>query len=172
MAGQSETKKWQWVQKWETTASNRVCLVRLGATVVRTKRSGALLKCALGCALLAHFASKVRSLQAKCALKIGVPRPSAHLKAPQTDLRLAPFPSAQVGCKTQHFCPTCALRFLRWNHIVLVISVVLFIASYCWTQTCFASKQYYSFQINLIFSPLAGTGRESIVLETVVSQRD
>ncbi len=29
----------------------------------------------------AHFASKVQSLQAKCALKIGVRRPSAHLKA-------------------------------------------------------------------------------------------
>jgi hypothetical protein len=36
----------------------------------------------------------------------------------------------------------------------------------------FFHKQYYSFQINLIFPPLAGTGRESIVLETVVLQRD
>jgi hypothetical protein len=31
-------------------------------------------------------------------------------------LRLAPFPSAQVGRKTQHLRPTCALRFLRWKH--------------------------------------------------------
>ncbi len=37
---------------------------------------------------------------------------------------------------------------------------------------CFANKQYYIFQINLNFPPLAGTGRESIVLETVVLLRD
>ncbi len=44
-------------------------LVWSGASVVRTKRSGALLSVHLACALLAHFASKIRSLQAKCALK-------------------------------------------------------------------------------------------------------
>jgi hypothetical protein len=65
---------------------NRVGLLRSGASaIVRTKQSGALLKCTLGCALLAHFASEVRSSQAKCTLKIGVRRPSAHLKAPQSD---------------------------------------------------------------------------------------
>ncbi len=34
----------------------------------------------------------------------------------------------------------------------------------------FANEQYYSFQIKLIFPPLTGTGRESIVLETVVKK--
>ena len=95
---------------------NRVGLVRSDASVVCTKRSGALLSVHLACTLLAHFASKVQSLQAKCALKIGVCRPSAHLKAHQTNFALAPFPSAQVGRKTQHLHPTCALCFLRWNH--------------------------------------------------------
>ncbi len=46
---------------------NRVCLVRSGATVVRTKRSGALLKAA----------PYLRTLQAK----FRVHRPSKHLKS-------------------------------------------------------------------------------------------
>ena len=84
---------------------NRVCLVRSGASVVRTKQSGALLKCALGCALLAHFASKVRSLQAKCALKIGVRRPSAHLKAPQTDFATCALPKCASRAQNPTFAP-------------------------------------------------------------------
>jgi hypothetical protein len=72
-----------------------VSLVRSGASKVHTKWSGVLLSVHLACALLAHFASQVRTLSM---------------------LRLAPFPSAQVRCKTQHLHPTCALCFLHWNH--------------------------------------------------------
>jgi hypothetical protein len=86
-------------------SASRVCLVRSGASVVRTKQSGALLKCALGCALLAHFASKVRSSQAKCALKIGVRRPSAHLKAPQTDVATCAFPKCASRTQNPTFAP-------------------------------------------------------------------
>jgi hypothetical protein len=50
-----------------------------GVNKVRTMRSGVLLSAHLACALLAHFASQVRTLSI---------------------LRLAPFPSAQVGRKT------------------------------------------------------------------------
>jgi hypothetical protein len=106
----------------------------------------------LACALLAHFANQVRTLSI---------------------LRLAPFPSAQIGRKTQHLHPICTLCFLRWNHtrrfcgafyhqLLLDSDLTIFILP---------NKQYYSFQINLIFLPLMGTGRKSIVLETVVSQR-
>ncbi len=49
----------------------------------------------LAWALLAHFTSQVRTLSI---------------------LQPAPFPSAQVGRKTQCLHPTCALCFLRWNH--------------------------------------------------------
>ncbi len=73
----------------------RVGLVQLGASRVHTKRSGVLLSAHLACALLKHFASQVRTLSI---------------------LQLAPFPSAQVGQKTQHLCPTCALCFLHWHH--------------------------------------------------------
>jgi hypothetical protein len=93
----------------------RVCLVRSGATVVRTKRSGALLKCALGCALLAHFASKVRSSQAKCALKIGVCRPSAHLRAPQTDFATCALHKCASRAQNPTFAPY--LRTSFWAEI-------------------------------------------------------
>ncbi len=63
-----------------------------GINEVCTMWSGVLLSAFLACALLAHFASQVRTL---------------------LSLRLAPFPSAQVGRKTQHLRPTCALPFLR-----------------------------------------------------------
>jgi hypothetical protein len=49
----------------------------------------------LVCTLFLHFASQVRTLLI---------------------LELAPFPSSQVGCKTQHLRPTCALCFLCWNY--------------------------------------------------------
>ncbi len=87
----------------------RVCLVRLGTTVVRTKRSGALLKCALGCALLAHFASKVWSLQAKCTLKIGVCRPSAQ--APQTDFVTCALPKCASRAQNPTFAPYLCTSF-------------------------------------------------------------
>jgi hypothetical protein len=77
---------------------NRVGLLRLGASKVRTKWSGALLSAHWACTLLAHFASQVRTLSM---------------------LLLAPFPSVQVGRKTQHLRPTCALHFLCWNHTCL-----------------------------------------------------
>ena len=138
---------------------SRVCLVRSGMSVVRTKRSGVLLKRALGCALLAHFASKVWSLQAKCALKIGVRRPSAQLKAlPHRFCNLRPSQVHKQGAKPN----ICALlaHFIFCVGIILVVSVVLFIASYCQTQTSQPSfcqyKQYYSFQINLISPPPRG----------------
>jgi hypothetical protein len=111
MAGQSETKKWRWIQKWEATVSNRVCLVRSGVTVVRTKRSGALLKCALGCTLLAHFASKVWSSQAKCALKIGVRTPSAHLKVPQTYFATCALPKCASRVQNPTFAPYLRTSF-------------------------------------------------------------
>jgi hypothetical protein len=66
---------------------NRVGLVQLGESKVRTKRSGVLLSVHLACALLEHFAIQVRTLSI---------------------LRLALFPSGQgkYGHKTQHLCPT------------------------------------------------------------------
>jgi hypothetical protein len=84
---------------------SRVGLVWSGASVVRTKQSGALLKCTLGCALLAHFASEVRSSQAKCTLKIGVRRPSAHLKAPQTDFATCALPKCASRAQNPTFAP-------------------------------------------------------------------
>jgi hypothetical protein len=83
----------------------RVGLVRSGASVVRTKQSGVLLKCALGCTLLAHFASEVQSSQAKCTLKIGVRRPSAHLKAPQTDFATCALPKCASRAQNPTFAP-------------------------------------------------------------------
>jgi hypothetical protein len=74
---------------------DRVGLVQLGTSKVHTKQSGVLLSAHFACTLLAHFASQVRTLSM---------------------LRLAPFPSAQVGRKTQHLRPTCTLPFLHWNH--------------------------------------------------------
>ncbi len=68
-----------------------------GVNKVCNMRSGVHLSVHLACALLAHFASQVRTLSI---------------------LQLAPFPSAQVGRKTQHLCPTCALCFLR-----LIVSI-------------------------------------------------
>ncbi len=62
-----------------------------GINEVRTMQSGVLLSVHLACALLAHFASQVQTLSM---------------------LPLAPFPSAQVGRKTQHLRPTCTLDFL------------------------------------------------------------
>ncbi len=89
----------------------RVCLVRSGATIVRTKRLGALLKCALGFPPLAHFASKVQSLQAKCALKIGVRRPSAHLKVPQTDFATCTLPKCTSRAQNPKFAPYLCTLF-------------------------------------------------------------
>ncbi len=78
-------------------------------SVVHTKRSGVLLSAHLACALLSQFASKVCSLQAKCALK-SAPDQFCNLHPSR------PFPSPQAGRKTQHLRPTCALCFLHWNH--------------------------------------------------------
>jgi hypothetical protein len=110
-----------------------VGLVRSGASVVCTKRSGALLKCALGCALLAHFASKDWSSQAKCALKIRVHKPSVHLKVPQTDFATCALPKYAGRAQKSNICALLA-HFVFCFGIILVVSVVLFIASYCWTQ--------------------------------------
>ncbi len=63
-----------------------------GINKVCTMQSGVLLSALLAWALLAHFASQVHTWSI---------------------LRLAPFPSAQGGCKTQHLRPTCALHFLH-----------------------------------------------------------
>ncbi len=93
------------------TCGNRVDLVQSGASVVRSKRSGALLKCALGCALLAHFASKVRSSQAKCTLKIGVCRLIAHLKAPQTDFATCALPKCASRAQNPTFAPDLHTSF-------------------------------------------------------------
>jgi hypothetical protein len=112
--------------------NNRVCLVRSGTTVVRTKRSGALLKCALGCALLKHFASKVWSLQAKCALKIGVCRPSAHLKVPQTDFATCALPKCASRAQNPTFSPYLHTLFSALESYLLFLWC-FFIASYCWT---------------------------------------
>jgi hypothetical protein len=146
-----------------------VGLVRSGASVVHTKRSGTLLKCALGCALLVHFASKVRSSQAKCSFKIGVRRPSAHLKAPQTDFATCPLPKCASRAQNPTFAPYLHTSFsaLESYSSFLWCFLLRVIAGLRPHNLCFANKQYYSFQINLIFLPLAGTGRESIVLETV-----
>ncbi len=79
--------------------SNRVGLVRLGMTEVCTKPSWVLLSAHLACTLLAHIACQVRT-----SLSI---------------LELVPFPNLQVGCKTQHLRPTCALCILHWNYTPL-----------------------------------------------------
>jgi hypothetical protein len=50
-------------------AKEITALVWSGASVVPTKQSRVLLSVHLACALLAHFASKVPSLQAKCTPK-------------------------------------------------------------------------------------------------------
>ncbi len=85
---------------------NRVGLVRSGASVVRTKWSGALLSAHLACALLAQFASEVRSSQAKCALKIRVSQAKCALKsAPDQFCDLRP---SQVRKRAQN--PT-----LEWS---------------------------------------------------------
>jgi hypothetical protein len=63
-----------------------------GINEVHTMQSGVILSAHLACALLAHFASQV------CTLSI---------------LQFVPFPSAQVGRKTQHLHPTGTLCFLR-----------------------------------------------------------
>ncbi len=160
---------------WVTAMlSIRVGLVQSGASVVRTKRSGVLLKCVLGCALLAHFASKVRSSQAKCALKIRVRRPSAHLKAPQTDFATWALPKCASRAQNPTFAPYLRTSFSALESYSSFLWCFLspVIAGLRPHNLRFANKQYYSFQINLIFPPLAGTGRESIVLETEVLQRD
>ncbi len=82
---------------------------------MRTKLSGALLKCAVGCALLAHFASEVRSSQAKCALKIGVRRPSAHLRAPQTDFATCALPKCASRAQNPTFSPYLRTSFSSEN---------------------------------------------------------
>ncbi len=143
-------------------------------SIVCTKRSGALLKCALVCALLAHFASEVRSSQAKCALKFGVRRPSAHLKAPQTDFATCALPKCASRAQNPTFAPYLPTSFSALESYSLLLWCFLLpvIAGLRPHNLRFANKQYYSFQINLIFPPVAGTSRESIVLETVVSQRN
>ncbi len=141
---------------------------------MRTKRSGALLKCTLGCALLAHFTSKVWSLQAKCALKIGVRRPSAHLKAPQSDFVTCALPKCASRAQNPTFAPYLRTSFSALESYSSFLWCLLLpvIAGLRPHNLRFANKQYYSFQINPIFPPLTGTGGESIVPETVVSQRD
>ncbi len=141
-----------------------MCLVRFGASVVHTKRSGALLSAHLACALLAHFASEVRSSQAKCA----------HLKAHLTNFAACTLPKCTIRAQNPTFAPYLHTSFsalesyssFLWSFLSPVI------AGLRPHNLCFANKQYYNFQINLIFPPLTGTGSESIVLETVVLQRD
>jgi hypothetical protein len=134
---------------------NRVGLVWSGANVVRTKWSGVLFKCALGCALLAHFASKVRSSQAKCALKIGVRRPSAHLKAPQTDFATCTLPKCSSRAQNPTFAPYLRTLFsaLESYSSFLWCFLLPVIAGLRPHNLCFANKQYYSFQINLFSHP-------------------
>ena len=61
-------------------------------------------------ALLAKCASRA---QANCALKSAPDRLVCTTLAPnRTKHTLV----SKLGHKTQHLCPTCALRFLRWNH--------------------------------------------------------
>ncbi len=74
-----------------TPLIDTIYAVIIGVNKARTMQSGVLLSAHLACALFAHFASQV------CTVSI---------------LWLAPFPSAQVGCKTQHLRPTCAVSFL------------------------------------------------------------
>jgi hypothetical protein len=132
-----------------------VGLVRSGASVVSTKRSGVLLKCALGCALLAHFASKVWSSQAKCTLKIGVCRPSAHLKAPQTDFATCALPKCASRVQNPTFAPYLCTSFsaLESYSSLLWCFLLPVIAGLRPHNLRFANKQYYSFQINQVSHP-------------------
>ncbi len=88
-------------------------MVRLGARV-RTKQSGALLSAHLACALLAHFASKVCSLQAKCALKSAPDRfcdlrPSQEVEWSYQE-RDATFCALSGFARDSVLRPTCELR--------------------------------------------------------------
>ncbi len=116
-----ETGGWTCSHKFTHPTVIRVCLVRSGASLVRTKRSGALLKCALGCTLLAHFANKVWSLQAKCALKIGVCRPSAHFKAPQTDFATCALPKCASRAQNPTFAPYLCTLFSALESYLLFL---------------------------------------------------
>ncbi len=122
---------------------------------MRTKRSGALLKCALDCALLAQFASKVRSSQAKCALKIGVCRPSAHLKVPQTYFATCALPKCASRAQNPTFSP-----YLRTSFSALESYSSLL---YSFLSPVFAASRPPSldFAIVLVPSPSFSTLRSS-----------
>ncbi len=122
---------------------NRVGLVQTGTSVVRTKRSWGLLKCALGCALLAHFASKVRSLQAKCAPKIGVCRPSAHLKASQTEFATCALPKCASRVQNLTFAPYLHTSFSALESYSTFLWCLLLpvIAGHRPHNLCFANKK-------------------------------
>jgi hypothetical protein len=112
----------------------------------------------------------LRLLQAKSA----VCKPSAHLKAHQTDFATCALPKCTSRAQNPTFAPYLRTSFsaLESYSLFLWSFLLPFIAGLRPHNFCFANKQYYSFQINLIFPPLAGTGRESIVLGIVVLQRD
>ncbi len=116
------------------------------------------------------LAPYLRTLQAKFAVR----KPSAHLKAHQTNFVTCALPKCASRAQNPTFVPYLRTSFsalesyssFLWSFLLPVI------AGLSPHNHCFANKQYYSFQNNLIFPLLAGTGRGSIVLETIVSQRD
>jgi hypothetical protein len=120
---------------------------------VRTKLSGVLLSVHLACALT-------------CALC----KASAHF----VDFATCALPKCASRAQNPTFAPYLCTLFSALESYSLFLWSFLspVIAGLRPHNLRFANKQYYSFQINLIFPPLAGTGRESIVLETVVLQRD
>jgi hypothetical protein len=89
-----------------TLSCNTVCLVWLGASVVHTKRSGALLSVHLAFALLAHFVNFATCALPKCASRAQNPTFFASLA-----------------------------HFVFCVGIILVFVVELFIASYCCQQS-------------------------------------
>ena len=62
-----------------TLSCNRVCLVQSGASVVHTKRSGALLSVHLAFALLAHFVNFATCALPKCASRMQNPTFAPYL---------------------------------------------------------------------------------------------
>jgi hypothetical protein len=105
-------------------------------------------------------------LRPTCALR----KPSAHF----VNFATCTLPKCASRAQNPTFAPYLRTSFsalesyssFLWSFLLPVI------AGLRPHNLCFANTQYYSFQINLIFSPHAGTGRESIVIETVVLQRD
>ncbi len=110
------------------------------------------------------------TLQAKFAVR----KPSAHLKTHQTNFATCALPKCASRVQNPTFAPYLHTLFSALESYSLFLWSFLLpvIAGLRPYNLRFANKQYYSFQVNLIFPPLAGTGRESIVLETAVLQRD